>query len=173
MSARVGPPPERLGFNYDEDGENQRRVLTILRLLEPFDVQGLGKVRLGRPHDGGYVMLDDFGPVRAAYSVGINDDVSWDTAMAGFGIDIFQYDHTIDALPEPNPRFHWQKVGLAPAPADAMKTLPDLIRENGHENDHDLVLKLDIEGAEWDVLPALPPGCLDQFRQIVIEVHGL
>lgn len=164
---------QREGFLYDEEFETQRRVLEALRLLAPFDVEGFRKVRLGRPHDGGYVMLDDFGSSEVAYSFGINDDVSWDRDVAALGLDVYQYDHTIDALPEENDRFHWSRLGLSHEPSATMRTLPDLIGGNGHGGNRDLILKLDIEGSEWDVVPSLPPSCLDQFRQIVMEIHGL
>jgi hypothetical protein len=44
---------------------------------------------------------------------------------------------------------------------------------NGHAapDDDNLVLKMDIEGEEWDVLDALEAGVLDRFRQIVCEFH--
>jgi hypothetical protein len=36
-----------------------------------------------------------------------------------------------------------------------------------------MILNIDIEGAEWDVLPALSDDDLSPFSQIVIELHGL
>jgi hypothetical protein len=74
-------------------------ALSVLRPLRPHRVDGLDKVRLGRFFDGGYVMLDAFDGVLAAYSLGINDDVSWDLDMAARGVPVFQYDHTIEAPP--------------------------------------------------------------------------
>lgn len=147
----------------------------LLGRLEPMAVEGFSKVRVGRPHDGGYVMLDDFTGVEAAYSFGIHDDVSWDLEIAGRGIDVFQYDHTIGALPENNPRFHWERCGIG-ASADAalpLTTLLDALVNNGHAQARELILKCDIEDAEWDVFGSTDPECLAQFRQIVVEFHWL
>lgn len=58
-----------------------------------------GFVRVGNAHDGGYVMLNDFAHRNIAYSIGINDDVSWDFDMAERGFDVYMYDHTIEKLP--------------------------------------------------------------------------
>jgi hypothetical protein len=35
------------------------------------------------------------------------------------------------------------------------------------------ILKLDVEGAEWDVLTETPMGLLRRFEQIVVELHEL
>lgn len=76
-------------------------------LLHLAKINGAALVRIGKDNDGGYIMPDDFGSDdKIAYSFGINDDVSWDKAMASRGYDVFMYDHTIDGLPEENPRFH-------------------------------------------------------------------
>jgi hypothetical protein len=53
-----------------------------------------------------------------------------------------------------------------------MRTLEDLISQNGHQGRTDLVLKMDIEGAEWRTIEALPLSILGQFSQIVAEFHG-
>ena len=37
-----------------------------------------------------------------------------------------------------------------------MTTLPELIKENGHSNEENMILKLDIETYEWDVIQDLP-----------------
>ena len=160
------------GFVYDDRLSSQQRVLTTLRKLRPQAADGYQKVRIGTFGDGGYVMLNDFEGVEAAYSLGIKDDVAWDRDVAARGIDIYQYDHTIDALPEQNDRFHWSKIGIAKEPGGNLDTLPNLIKSNGHAESSDLILKCDIEGHEWDMLCGMTAEQLGQFRQIVIETHN-
>lgn len=166
------PAVDRDGFNYDESRDVQDRTLKVLRMIEPKTVEGFGKVRVGGQTDGGYVMINDFDGIKGAYSLGIKDDVTWDREVASHGIDIYQYDHTIDALPEENPRFHWFKTGIAGTKHDDLDTLPNLMKANGHEQTSDLLLKCDIEGHEWEMLSRMSPGQLGQFRQIVLETHG-
>lgn len=144
-----------------------------LRLIRPFDFVGGAKVRLGRPFDGGYVMIDDFEGIEAAYSLGINDDVSWDFDVVQRGIDVYQYDHTIQELPYNHKKFHWRKIGISHFSDGEMKSIPDLVVENGHASARNLLLKCDIECAEWEVLYNIPSETMSQFRQIVIEVHNL
>jgi hypothetical protein len=161
------------GFSYTDDIVTHSSVLEVLRMLRPHTASGFSKIRVGRSNDGGYIMLDDFHKIGAAYSLGINDDVSWDMQIANRGIPVYQYDHTIDALPEPHSLFHWSKIGIGDANPDRnLKPLDVLMEENGHVTGGDLILKCDIEGAEWRMLATIPPELLRRFRQIVIETHG-
>ena len=132
-------------------------------------------VRLGSAHDGGYVMPDP-GLGGIAYSLGIDSNVDWDLDMAARGFHVFQYDGSIDALPAPhadNPAFAFHGLFICgrPDPRPGYRTLSQLIAENGHGEERDMILKMDIEGAEWDVLAALPRPDLMRFRQIVLELH--
>ena len=157
--------------DYTRLAAHQARA--FLRLLRPHDLVGAKRIRLGRNFDGGYVMVDRFEGVQAAYSLGINDDVSWDYDMAVRGIDVYQYDHTIEELPFEHKHFHWSKTGLSHEPGENMATLPDLIEQNGHAAFNNMVLKCDIEGAEWLTLCFTPNEVLKKFSQIVLEVHNL
>ena len=163
------------GFTYSDDAISNGHILEILRMLSPSRAAGVEKVRIGRNHgDGGYVMLNDFSNITAAYSLGIKDDVTWDLDVAGKGIPIYQYDHTIDALPCEHHMFHWSKIGIGDSdPNIPLVPLHELMTRNGHGADcGDLLLKCDIEGHEWRMLATMPSNMLGKFRQIVIECHG-
>lgn len=132
--------------------------------------------RVGRANDGGYVMLDDFEGKRIAYSFGIADDVSWDLDMANRGLDVYMYDHTISQLPQMHPKFHYFQIGLGNEnEKDDLhkKTLAQLMKENGHMDEYGMILKIDIEGAEWDVLRTVDEEILQHFSQIVFEFHDV
>ena len=127
-------------------------------------------VRLGKAYDGGYVVAEKqdshlLSDTRIAYSLGICDDVSF---------DLFQYDHTIDGLPMQCKRFHWRKLGITGGQETAqLKTLETLLKRDGNDNRTGMVLKCDIEGAEWDMLANCSDALLMRFDQIIIEFHDL
>ncbi len=156
-------------------GTEQESVRSILRLIAPHDAVGESKVRVGRLNDGGYVMLDNFSHIEAAYSLGINDDVSWDLDIARRGIPVFQYDHTIESLPEQHPLFNWHKKGVAywDSGHDGLATIAELVQSNGHEHSDRLILKCDIEGSEWGALRYASRATLNRFDQIVLELHWM
>jgi hypothetical protein len=131
--------------------------------------QGKCKMRVGSSRDGGYVMLDDFKGIDAALSLGIGPDVSWDYAMAERGIPVWQYDHTIISLPQEHPLFHFEpKQIVAQNSSCESVTLNTVLRKLAGKQ---LVLKMDIDGDEWEVLAQLEPDLLSNCRQIVIELH--
>jgi hypothetical protein len=158
---------------YDLSPKIQSDLLPILRRLAPYATPEFKKVRMGRDHDGGYIMLDKLEEVEAAYSLGINDDVSWDEDIARRGIPVFQYDHTIDDVPAKHDLFRWFKIGIEGVESGdrSLDTLANLIVANGHEKCRELVLKCDIEGHEWSMLANAPLDLLAAFSQIVIELH--
>ena len=83
------------------------------------------------------------------------------------------YDHTISGLPFENQRFHWKKIGLSGATINEpnLKTLPELLKENGHYKEKNMILKFDIESYEWEVFQNLSINVLNQFKYIVGEFH--
>jgi len=78
-------------------GETYEEIKDTLRLLRPHAVEGVKKLRLGSPYDGGYVVLDDFRGVDTAFSLGIEKNATWDLDVAKRGITVYQFDHTVDA----------------------------------------------------------------------------
>ena len=154
---------------------NQKYYELLRERLKIKKVVGKNFVRLGRPNDGGYVMVDNFKPAGVAYSFGIKDDVSWDWDMAARGYNIFMYDPTIDALPQNHERFHFFKEGILgiEIKEKSMNTLENFIKLNGHENKEDMILKMDVEGAEWSFLSTVTSETLNQCDQIVFEFHDL
>ena len=159
-------------YNFITSVEYYRELQKLLHISKP---EGFELVRIGREHDGGYILLDDFHAGDIAYSFGICNDVSWDKDMASRGCDIFMYDHTIDGLPEENPRFHWVKLGIADGQTQdvRLKTLDELIRANHHENTRNMILKMDVEGAEWGFFEQVSSETLSQFAQMTFEFHGI
>lgn len=143
------------------------------------DVLNLPWVRVGRDYDGGYVMADEFNTNPIVYSFGICDDVSWDIDMAHRIKNtqqkyIYLFDHTIETLPETHPAFIFSQQGIGgKSPAPGTKSMSDILSENGHGNHHNIILKMDVEGSEWDFLEEVSEKTLKQFTQIVFEFHNL
>jgi hypothetical protein len=54
----------------------------LFRFFSPFEVVSAPLIRIGRMADGGYVMADCFAGTRAAFSFGIDGEVSWDHDIA-------------------------------------------------------------------------------------------
>ena len=118
-------------------------------------------------------MLDDFKNIKIAYSFGIRAEIQFDKNLADRGIDIYMYDHTIDSLPYNNTKFHWKKIGITGKNKKnkMLKSLENLIIENGHSLEENMILKMDVEHAELESLIDLPSNILKKFKYILIEYH--
>ena len=157
-------------FNLDRDF-----YVELAKTLQLKKVRGFEFMRAGRNEDGGYLLLDDFEPRKIAYSFGISDDFSWDDDIADRGCDVFMYDITIEELPKYRPEFHFFKEGIGrfKDPLKNLDTLEHFIERNGHQNQRNMILKMDVEDAEWDFLETVKSETLDQFDQIIFEFHHL
>lgn len=152
---------------------NPDQKFCIYHLILPKEVVDKKRILLGEKIDGCYVLLDDFENIKYAYSFGINRNIQFDKALADKGIDVYMYDHTINSLPYENPKFHWKKIGLCGMRTKKpnLKNLEQLIAENGHSKEKNLILKMDIEHWEYESLIDLKEETLNQFKYIAIEYH--
>ena len=79
--------------------------------------------------------------------------------------------YNLGGTPGKDARFHWFKKGIAAKVGGELETLPNLMRRNGAPTGR-TSFSNDIEGHESEVLTAMTPGNIGQFRQIVLETHG-
>ncbi|MCL2540447.1 MAG: FkbM family methyltransferase [Firmicutes bacterium] len=144
----------------------------INKLLVPKTPEGKSFVRIGRDHDGGYVMVDDFKKDSAAYSIGIWKDTSWDVDVEKRNMDVFMYDYSI-SYPEVDGRKKFFKIGICGEnnKGKNMLTLEEMLVKDGNFDRNDMILKIDIEGAEWPVFSTLSEEILSKFSQVVVEWH--
>jgi hypothetical protein len=164
--------PSLVACDRDVGGDADARLQGVVRMLRPVSSTSLGFVRVGAHADGGYVMAS---PIEAvgAISVGVGPDVSWDRDISSRGIPVALFDHTIRRLPGDVPRGTFHRVGIGPVPTVRTKPLASLVETADLPHAGDLLLKMDVEGAEWAVLSADEPPDLEPFSQVVIELHGL
>ena len=145
----------------------------IYHLISPKKVIGKNRVLSGKKSYGCYVLLDDLENIKIAYSFGIDGEIQFDKYLADRGIDVYMFDHTINSLPYTNNKFHWKKIGLCGKNRNRtdMKPLEDLLKENGHMHEKNMILKIDIEKWEWESLNTLDEEILKKFKYILIEYH--
>ncbi len=154
---------------------NFKNKRILLEQLTPYDIDHK-KIRIGSDQDGGYVVADcNLDNVAALYSYGIAEEDLFDLQFSqNFEKPVFQYDPYVDRSPSAlnNPLISFKKQGVSSVKDHQHDTLENHIIENGHTS-NPLFLKMDIEGMEWEVLAAIPDSILQQFDQIVLELHGL
>jgi hypothetical protein len=161
---------------HDAAGRELREA--ILAELQPVALKNCTFKRFGSANDGGYLMCENLiEPLDAAYSYGVgrNDDWGCDVSRR-YHVPVYQYDCFDPAHPTCNGGtfvFHNECIGdrTERRKSRFFDTLENQIRKNG-DSGRRLIIKMDIEGAEWDSLLAAPDELLASIPQIAMELHG-
>jgi hypothetical protein len=115
-----------------------------------------------------------FGTVDGALSIGVGHDVTWDQAISARVIPVHMFDPTVDGLPQPVPGGVFHKIGIGSTAGVLdgieLRTLAGLMALAGMAGSHELLLKVDVEGAEWSSLCSTN---FAPFQQVLLEMHDL
>jgi hypothetical protein len=152
--------------------------VALLEELKPVTLKNCTLKRYGGANDGGYLMCENLiHGIQTAYSYGIDTEDNWGCDVSRqLNIPVHQY----DCFTEERPTcarglfvFHDECVGNRTETIDGHRfdTVPNQIARNG-DTGRRLLVKIDIEGAEWDSLLATPDRVLDAIEQLPMELHG-
>lgn len=147
------------------------KVLGLIEALKPVDA-GYELIRLGPDADGGYLVPDDLEGLAACFSPGVDEQSGFELACAERGMDVFMADASVDGPAANSPRFDFEKKFLAAFESDGRLTLDGWAASKAPASD-DLMLQIDIEGAEYEVLLSASATLMNRFRLVVIELHNV
>ncbi len=158
------------GFIIDKV-KNPDAVRDLLDRLHPVTTD-IELIRLGRLGDGGYLVPDDLVGLAACFSPGVGAESTFEADVISRSIPCYQADASVAAPPTPLPTLHFEKKFLGVVEDETTTTLDAWVKANAPGKD-DLLLQMDIEGAEWSVLLNVSDEVLKRFRIIVLELHGM
>lgn len=143
----------------------------MIDLLRPYKISNSSKVRLGPPHDGGYVLSNtslDKSQCLFTYGVGANYDFEIDYVNK-FNKPVYMFDPTMKLNSTPY-NIYFYKEGLG-----NKELCYDFIEHwNRLGEKRIVILKIDIEGDEYDYFLSANIGALSNICSgILIEFHGL
>jgi hypothetical protein len=150
----------------------QAKVLSMLRKMQQRK-SSFRKIRIGSLGDGGYVVPDDLAGISHVISIGIGQEVSFDLHFARLNIPVYQYDPTVSGPPIAHPSFNFNRLAWSEADSEQSVTLTSMLNKHSLTETNDVILKFDVEGAEWGAINATSVETLKHFRLIVCELHGL
>jgi hypothetical protein len=150
----------------------------VLAELQPVALKNCTLKRFGSANDGGYLMCENLiQPGDAAYSYGVGGNDDWGCEVSRrYHVPVHQYDCFDPARPICNDGtfvFHNECVGDRTGYRESrfFDTLENQIRRNG-DIGRRVIIKMDIEGAEWDSLLVVPDELPASIPQITMEMHG-
>lgn len=163
---------------YRQTPTGQRHAL--LEELQPVALANCDLQRFGESNDGGYLLCANLlKEVQAGYSYGISGYDGWGCAISRqLKVSVHEYDCFDVRQPVCDGgalMFHAECVAgqqSKDAEGRVFDTPEAQIGRNGDGGRH-LVIKIDVEGAEWDVFLKTPQPVLDQIDQLAVEFHGV
>jgi len=130
-------------------------------------------IRVGDKIDGGYLIPNDLKKLTACFSPGVGNETSFEQDCIRHGMDVYLSDASVDKpqyLPE---NCFFQQNFIGSHSSGKFITLDSWVKSTQVGPDDELILQMDIEGAEYEVLLSLSEDLLKRFRIIVFEVHQL
>jgi hypothetical protein len=162
---------------YRHAPEGRRQAL--LEELQPVALANCELKRFGEANDGGYLLCANLlNDVQTAYSYGISGYDGWGCHISR-QLEVKVHEYDCFNLQEPacdsgSLVFHPECVaGHRSTDTDGrlFDTPQAQIARNGDEGRH-LVVKMDVEGAEWETFANMSDSTLDQIDQLAVEFHG-
>ena len=133
-------------------------------------------VRFGSSCDGGYLLPDDLLGVTRCLSAGVDVNSSFEADILNRSIEVSMADYSVESAgKEMEGTVHrFDKIFIdQDLAAENSVCIEDWISTQTKPDESELILQMDIEGAEIEVLTAISEKSLNRFRIIIIEFHKL
>jgi hypothetical protein len=147
--------------------------------LQPIRLKNCEFERFGEAHDGGYLLCANLlASVQSGYSYGISGYDQWGCDVSRrLAVPVHEYDCfnlQVPVCPTGLTVFHGECIGAEAATIEGrpFDALENQFARNG-DGAKRLVVKMDVEGAEWDSLLRTPDAVLERIDQLTIEMHGV
>ena len=147
------------------------RIEIIKSLLHLHHFANSRLLRIGDPNDGGYILDSNLESLDLCLSFGIGNNMRFEDEISGYVKRVLMFDHTIQTPILSNRNMTFLKKGLGLRSTSELFTLSEVLQLASPFTD--AILKMDIEGAEVEILANFPADSLIFFRQITLELHGL
>jgi hypothetical protein len=148
-------------------------ALKIVSFLKVREVVGADIASFGSDQDGGYFLIDDIVPKSFVISGGIEKNNDFEYQLGLRDCNVIQIDYSVNEAPLKHENLFFLKKKIVAFPTNPSEiALDSLVAESFDGfNDRSIrkILKLDIEGSEWEALSNFKN--IHLFDQIVLELH--
>jgi hypothetical protein len=154
------------GWQNSTQARRERAIREALfKEIQPVALKNCTFKRYGSKNDGGYLMCSN-----------LTQNVESCDVSRELAVRVHQYDCFTEHRPTcPGVKFFFHDECVGPrketSAGQPFDTIPHQIEKNGDAG-KEILLKIDVEGAEWDSLMATPAAVLDRIVQMPMELHG-
>ncbi len=129
-------------------------------------------IRVGADGDGGYLVPNLLMDIDFAFSPGVANTATFEEALIATDIACFLADYSVNFSPISGSKVDFEKKFIGRFDNEIFMTMDTWIRMKKVDSNN-LLLQMDIEGAEWDVFDSMSRETLLKFRILVVEFHSL
>ncbi len=148
-------------------------VRDLIHKLRPVRDREFNLVRFGPSGDGGYLIPHDLDGIEACFSPGVCDVSGFEKQCADLGMRVFMADKSVDRPAETHELFHFTKKYVGALSNDDFFTMDEWVNSSLPNSTSDLLLQMDIEGAEYETILRMSDQLMGRCRMIIIEFHLL
>ena len=163
----------KLGYQISRNTEKEK-VVNLIKSLRPYKIEK-ELIRLGGVKDGGYLVPNDLEGIKTCFSPGVDAESSFEIDCINRGMQVYLADNSIEKPNIDSTRYQYKfiKKHIGTTSNDDFITLAKWVSESKINLEEDLLLQMDIEGAEYHTLLTTDDKLLKRFRIILIEFHYL
>ncbi len=151
---------------------NYAEISALIHALHPRD-SGIDLIRLGPNGDGGYLIPDDLSGIEYGFSPGVSTESGFEVDLVRRGLKVYLADYSVDSAASDNSNLFFDKKFIGSLSNREFMTLDEWKNKKIPDYNGDLILQMDIEGAEFEAIMSVSSNLLSQFRIMVIEFHFL
>lgn len=180
VEAPAGEHGGARAMKHEERARARQAREALFAELQPVKLRNCELARFGEQNDGGYLLCGNLlTDVGSAYSYGISGYDGWGCDVSTrLSVPVHQYDcfnTTQPSCPSGRPVFHAECVAGKRRNDEEGRLFDSLQSQFVRNGDaaKSLVVKMDVEGAEWDSILQTPDEVLARIDQLVFEFHGV
>ncbi|MCB9032749.1 MAG: FkbM family methyltransferase [Chitinophagales bacterium] len=154
-----------------EEKQDQSKVISFIKSIRPYNI-GKELIRVGSKKDGGYLVPNDLEGIIACFSAGVSKVSEFENHCHELGIQqLFLADKSVEKA-NLNVAHHFLPKFIGITNNNDFITMDEWVNQSV-ENTGDLLLQMDIEGAEYNSFINMSDALLSRFRILVVEFHDL
>ena len=147
---------------------NNQRIKLLIKMIKP-EIYKPKLIRIGSKYDGGYA-LAKYNKNNILISGGISNNSDFESRICSRILYSYLFDHTIKTVNLSIDNYAFYRKKLVTKGDQYGVNLNDFISQIDSKH---LILKLDIEGDEWNILSQFSASSLLKCEQIVVEFHNV